>query len=838
MIGWPGEVAGALNSQWAARHQVLLVVLLCLSWPPRAMVSALLMSKLPVSVMSGVAGVPARLPCVVIQKQQEDLPILVLWYKDGARLPFYTIDLREMADKEYIDEEVKGRVRAKVSEGGHLTLDPLLGSDAGRYKCRVDFKDGPTLSAFVNLTVYVMPSRLMVLDKGGRQITPGLLGPLTEGSKLTLSCVATGGRPPPEVTWWRGPHLLANRSRVLGEGGTLLPERRGSENSLQVNVGARYVRTELIIDELSRDFARANLTCRASNNNLTDPLHTTVSLDLYLRPSQVVVRAPPEPLVEGRETRLECVAAGAYPSAVITWQKSRGGKTSPQDAKSRMVGNKTVSMLTFVPEAEDNGAALTCRAHNPNIPGQGMHTTTVLQVTFAPRVKLRLGVSLGGRPITEAEDVYFECEIACNPPARQVMWHKDDLEVLQDMKAGIIVSQRNLVLQMVRRTSAGNYTCTAGNALGTTVSNVVPLSIRYLPVCRDGPQTVAVAEGEDVRLTCRVDAQPDENLRFTWFFNNTLDTVEVEGHRVQVTKGHSFLDYTPRSARDYGTLSCWATNIVGTQADPCRFTVVEAGPPERVGNCKLVNLTVGTLEVGCTPGNDGGLPQYFVARVFASPKHILLATLREREPRFHVEGLTPGQDYLITITAVNDKGSSEPEEIDAIRLKVAEKRMGDVSAPHVSPLVGVFLGLVGGFVLLLLAGIVLTRARSSNRCTCLRQRDRGTGDSGDTSTSSKKGMGGRGLSSSPGGDQDDEDEDEDGPDVVKTANETAQLLEGQKCPEIIPARRSQTYTHTTVPSQTSTKDGSQLAPNGTGGRGGLFRDAGSPHHLSQDESFV
>ena len=65
-------------------------------------------------------------------------------------------------------------------------------------------------------------------------------------------------------------------------------------------------------------------------------------------------------------------------------------------------------------------------------------------------------------------------------------------------------------------------------------------------MCRDGPQTVAVAEGEDVRLTCRVDAQPDENLRFTWYFNNTLDTVEVEGHRVEVRKGHSFLDYTPR----------------------------------------------------------------------------------------------------------------------------------------------------------------------------------------------------------------------------------------------------------------------------------------------------
>ncbi|XP_045113418.1 neural cell adhesion molecule 1-like isoform X2 [Portunus trituberculatus] len=836
MIGWPGEVALAPNSPWAARHRVLLVALLFVSWPPRAMVSAILMSKLPVSVMAGVAGVPAKLPCVVIQKQQEDYPILVLWYKDGARLPFYTIDLREPADKEYIDEEVKGRVRAEVSEGGHLTLDPLQGSDAGRYKCRVDFRDGPTLSAFVNLTVYVMPSRLVVLNEESHMVSSGLLGPLTEDSRLTLYCVATGGRPPPEVTWWRGSELLANRSLVLGEDGSLLSARHAGGTGLQVSVGVHHVRTELTIPALTRNHARANLTCRASNNNLTEPLHTTVSLDLYLRPSNVVVRPPQEPLVEGRKTRLECVASGAYPSAVITWQKTRGGKTTTEEGESRMMGNKTVSLLTFIPEAEDNGATLTCRAHNPSIPGQGMHTTTVLQVTFKPRVKLRLGVNLGGRPITEAEDVYFECEIACNPGPREVLWHKDGLPVYQDMKAGIIVSQKNLVLQMVRRTSAGNYTCTASNALGTTTSNVVPLSIRYLPVCRDGPQTVAVAEGEDVRLTCRVDAQPDENLRFTWYFNNTLDTVEVEGHRVEVRKGRSFLDYTPRSARDYGTLSCWAMNIVGTQADPCRFTVVEAGPPERVANCVLVNLTVGTLEVGCTPGNDGGLPQYFVARVYTSPTHILLATLQEQEPRFHVGGLTPGQDYLITITAVNAKGASEPEEIDAIRLKVAEKRMGDVSSPPVSPLVGVFLGLVGGFVLLLLAGILLTRARSSNRCACLRQRDRGAGESGSTSASSKKGVGGRGISS-PCDDPDDEDDDEDGPDVVKTANETAQLLEGQKCPEIIPARRPQTYTHTTVLSQASTKEGSQLAPNGTGGRG-LFRDAGSPHHLAQDESFV
>lgn len=96
------------------------------------------------------------------------------------------------------------------------------------------------------------------------------------------------------------------------------------------------------------------------------------------------------------------------------------------------------------------------------------------------------------------------------------------------------------------------------------------------------------------------------------------------------------------------------------------------GPPERVANCVLVNLTVGTLEVGCTPGSDGGLPQHFVARVYAAPTQALLATLEEPAPRFHVSGLTPGQDYLITVTAVNAKGASDPEEIDAVRLKVSK----------------------------------------------------------------------------------------------------------------------------------------------------------------------
>ena len=98
-----------------------------------------------------------------------------------------------------------------------------------------------------------------------------------------------------------------------------------------------------------------------------------------------------------------------------------------------------------------------------------------------------------------------------------------------------------------------------------------------MPVCAEEPITVAVGEGESAKLQCLVDAHPIDKLKFVWYFNNTLDTVKVNDERVSVDRDQSILDYAPQTARDFGTLSCWAENDVGMQAEPCRFTIIEAG---------------------------------------------------------------------------------------------------------------------------------------------------------------------------------------------------------------------------------------------------------------------
>ncbi|XP_063856613.1 uncharacterized protein LOC135098279 [Scylla paramamosain] len=77
--------------------------------------------------------------------------------------------------------------------GARLTLDPAQGSDPATYKCRVDFEMSSTRSTLVTLTVYVVPSCLVLLDTGWSPVHGGVLRSLIEGDPLTLQCTASGG---------------------------------------------------------------------------------------------------------------------------------------------------------------------------------------------------------------------------------------------------------------------------------------------------------------------------------------------------------------------------------------------------------------------------------------------------------------------------------------------------------------------------------------------------------------------------------------------------------------------------------------------------------------------
>ncbi|XP_021923082.1 irregular chiasm C-roughest protein-like isoform X2 [Zootermopsis nevadensis] len=220
------------------------------------------------AVLAGIA----RLPCDLQTSGPTDKVTLVIWYKDSGSKPIYSLDARghslDQATHWADEQALGGRAFFRVTDadqpaGTHLAVEDVRDTDAGSYRCRVDFQGSPTRNSLVNLTVIVPPRKLAILDENGTNVhQKRVIGPYTEGSTVQITCVATGGRPTPRVTWWRDGIEIDNSDESLSE---------------------RRVRNVLRLEKLERRHLNTVFTCKASNNDVVSPLTSNVTLDMYHR---------------------------------------------------------------------------------------------------------------------------------------------------------------------------------------------------------------------------------------------------------------------------------------------------------------------------------------------------------------------------------------------------------------------------------------------------------------------------------------------------------------------------------------------------------------------------
>ncbi|KAB7496028.1 Hemicentin-2 [Armadillidium nasatum] len=463
----------------------------------------------------------------------------------------------------------------------------------------------------------------------GERKAGDVIGPYPENSEISLSCQVIGGIPPPRVTWWHEGSLLDDGSEVKSDG---------------------VIRNTLHMPKLTRADLLKTITCQAVNSNLTVPLTKSVTIDLAYPPSAIKITS-----TQDNELRDDLKISHKIPSSVTCVN----GETcplecrisSPPGAKERglMRDSSSYSTLMLTALPKDDGAIISCKASNK------------------PQLKLKVNKGLDLLNIEEGEDLEFECNVKSNPEITEIHWTRNWIPVVQNASYGIVLSKGGSVLHLrnVNRLLSGHYACAAANTRGSGTSNSVLLSIKFSPKCSSRQVTsVGIGKSESANVTCRVDAHPTATI-FRWAFNSSDELIDIPfDQQIEKNDSSNTITYQPRSPFDFGDLLCWASNSVGTMKEPCVIKILPIDKPEGVRGCKVSsNGTVpdGLVIVSCLPGWDGGLSQSFTLEVRkAAHVHarILAALQHSTNPVFHLRNLQPGQEYLLTVTSANPRGTS------------------------------------------------------------------------------------------------------------------------------------------------------------------------------------
>ncbi|EEC20032.1 sidestep protein, putative, partial [Ixodes scapularis] len=209
------------------------------------------------------------------------------------------------------------------------------------------------------LILFIPPGEPVILDEDGKQLQ-GLVGPFNEGDPLQLTCQVDVGKPRPAVTWWKD-YAQLDESYFFSPDGAL-------------------VKNKLEVGAITRNDLLAILTCQASNNNITVPASSSITLDLNLKPLDVTIQPPERPLSANKEVELVCSSSGSRPPAALTWWKGDQQIRPARDEDSKGGLSASTSVLLFTPTVDDNNRILSCRAENKAIPGSALEEGWKLEV--------------------------------------------------------------------------------------------------------------------------------------------------------------------------------------------------------------------------------------------------------------------------------------------------------------------------------------------------------------------------------------------------------------------------------------------------------------------------
>ncbi|XP_025018556.1 nephrin-like isoform X2 [Tetranychus urticae] len=611
-----------------------------------------------------VVGGSVSLPCNVTNTIEDDSVTLILWYKEGTGgQPIYTMDSRTNLDftgpqvftHQLLGNRATFQFNKSSVRGSLLTIDPVINEDNGNYKCRVDFRRGRTQVTNVNLFVIVPPEKISIINNNddGKEIIPNTTLSFNENTNVNLVCQSSGGRPSPSLIWYFNEKLLDDDYHI-------------ADSTISL------VENHLTIPSVDRKMLNSILSCKASNNNITVGPTIAFILDLNIKPSSVEITNSREPISAGRKIEITCLATGSRPPARIVWLKEDKLMVHSRESYSTD-GLVTTSALILMPTRDDNHVNIICKADNPRLINSTIQDSWILEVYYDPRVILSMGNATKAAVVKVGDRVEFDCNVSANPMVHKVSWFRDGQPLIKHARMKQV--NTTLVIERSIRRDHGRYQCSAINIEGENISNVFHLEVHYQPACKKDQRNVyGVSLGEKITIPCQVEASPDR-VDFYWLFNGSIVHDNQSLGLKYISEGlTSWLEYKVKSKEDYGIFECWSRNAIGSQIEPCLFTLIPSGPPEPPQACTIANRSETRLQVSCLPGYDGGSSQNFNLQVLNNRKQVLQNITTSSEPViFNISDLNPKSSYTLILYSSNLKGLSKPISLVTSTLPVSSK---------------------------------------------------------------------------------------------------------------------------------------------------------------------